>query len=248
MPNKKMERFTARARRILSLAQQATEERNHSVIGTEHLLMALLREEGGVAGRVLRDLGLQERHVEQLIDAMTTHTARVPNSALDLSPGTKRVLELAVDEARRMGHHYLGTEHLLLALVRQTDGTAIGILKRCDITPEEVRRQTRKVLQEGPIKPAQPTPPVEVPSQPARVSAAKNPTLQVSVTDTQTGTVKFDLALPLNQVEAILDAVYDLIDAGENGKVVVDDSDHAQRIEIHIDNNEQSESGDSDAH
>jgi ATP-dependent Clp protease ATP-binding subunit ClpC len=69
---------------------------------------------------------------------------------MDLSPSTKKVLELAVDEARRMGHHYIGTEHLLLGLVRQTDGVAIEVLKRLNVNPEDVRRQTRRMLQENP--------------------------------------------------------------------------------------------------
>ncbi|MBZ0302160.1 MAG: ATP-dependent Clp protease ATP-binding subunit [Anaerolineae bacterium] len=155
MPNK-MERFTQRARRVLSLAQEEAERLQHNYIGTEHLLLGLMREEGGVAGRVLRDLGLEQRRVEELVERLTRATTRTPNAQLDLSPGTKRVLELAVDEARRMGHHYIGTEHLLLGLVRQSEGVAIDVLKRLGVSPEEVRRQTRRVLQESPVPPNQP--------------------------------------------------------------------------------------------
>ncbi|MBC7812217.1 MAG: ATP-dependent Clp protease ATP-binding subunit [Burkholderiales bacterium] len=147
-----MERFTQRARRVLSLAQEEAERLQHNYIGTEHLLLGLLREEGGVAGRVLRDLGLEQRRVEELVERMTRASARTTTTQLDLSPGTKRVLELAVDEARRMGHHYIGTEHLLLGLVRQSEGVAIDILKRLGVSPEEVRRQTRRVLQESPVQ------------------------------------------------------------------------------------------------
>ncbi len=157
MPNK-MERFTQRARRVLSLAQEEAERLQHNYIGTEHLLLGLMREEGGVAGRVLRDLGLEQRRVEELVERLTRATTRTPSSQLDLSPGTKRVLELAVDEARRMGHHYIGTEHLLLGLVRQSEGVAIDVLKRLGVSPEEVRRQTRRVLQESPMQPNQPNP------------------------------------------------------------------------------------------
>lgn len=156
MPNNKMERFTQRARRVLSLAQEEAERLQHNYIGTEHLLLGLMREEGGVAGRVLRDLGLEPRRVEELVEQMTRASARTSPAALDLSPGTKRVLELAVDEARRMGHHYIGTEHLLLGLVRQSDGVAIDVLKRLGISPEEIRRQTRRVLQESPVQSNQP--------------------------------------------------------------------------------------------
>ncbi len=153
MPNK-MERFTQRARRVLSLAQEEAERLQHSYIGTEHLLLGLMREEGGVAGRVLRDLGLDQRRVEELVERMTRAGQRTANARLDLSPGTKKVLELAVDEARRMGHHYIGTEHLLLGLVRQSEGIAIDVLKRLNVSPEEVRRQTRRVLQESPLQPS----------------------------------------------------------------------------------------------
>ncbi len=152
----KMERFTQRARRVLSLAQEEAERLQHNYIGTEHLLLGLMREEGGVAGRVLRDLGLEQRRVEELVERMTRASPRTSNTQLDLSPGTKKVLELAVDEARRMGHHYIGTEHLLLGLVRQTEGVAIDVLKRLGISPEEIRRQTRRVLQESPVQPQNP--------------------------------------------------------------------------------------------
>ncbi len=152
MPNK-MERFTQRARRVLSLAQEEAERLVHSQIGTEHLLLGLMREEGGVAGRVLRDLGLDPRRVEELVTRLTdSDDPRTQNSNLDLSLGTKKVLELAVDEARRMGHHYIGTEHLLLGLVRQPEGVAIEVLRRLSVSPEDVRRQTRRVLQESPMQ------------------------------------------------------------------------------------------------
>jgi len=132
-----MERFTQRARRVLSLAQEEAERLQHSYIGTEHLLLGLMREEGGVAGRVLRDLGLDQRRVEELVERMTRAGQRTQNARLDLSPGTKKVLELAVDEARRMGHHYIGTEHLLLGLVRQSEGIAIDVLKRLTLAPKK---------------------------------------------------------------------------------------------------------------
>jgi ATP-dependent Clp protease ATP-binding subunit ClpC len=148
-----MERFTQRARRVLSLANEEAERLKHNYIGTEHLLLGLMREDGGVAGRVLRDLGLELPKVERLVEELTRATSRSSSGGqIDLSAGTKRVLELAVDEARRMGHHYIGTEHLLLGLVRQSEGVAIDVLKKLAISPEEVRRQTRRVLQESPVQ------------------------------------------------------------------------------------------------
>ncbi len=151
MPNK-MERFTQRARRVLSLANDEAGRLQHRLIGTEHLLLGLMREEGGVAGRVLRDLGLDLRRVEELVTRLSTSEGKSSSAQLDLSPGTKKVLELAVDEARRMGHHYIGTEHLLLGLVRQQEGIALDVLRRLGVSPEEVRRQTSKVLQESPVQ------------------------------------------------------------------------------------------------
>jgi ATP-dependent Clp protease ATP-binding subunit ClpC len=187
-----MERFTQRARRVLSLAQEEAERLQHSYIGTEHLLLGLMREDGGVAGRVLRDLGLDQRRVEDLVERMTRAGQKTGNARLDLSPGTKKVLELAVDEARRMGHHYIGTEHLLLGLVRQPDGVAIEVLKRLNVSPEEVRRQTRRVLQESPVqrstdRPTNSTTNTNDPQRPAspspRKTAVKTPLVDQLATD-----------------------------------------------------------------
>ena len=170
----KMERFTQRARRVLSLAQEEAERFQHNYIGTEHLLLGLIREDGGVAGRVLRELGLDHRRVEELVERMTRATARTTTIQPELSPGTKRVLELAVDEARRMGHHYIGTEHLLLGLVRLPEGVAIDILKRLNVSPEEVRRQTRRVLQESPVQQKDPPP------EEAQTPSGRKPTQRAS--------------------------------------------------------------------
>jgi ATP-dependent Clp protease ATP-binding subunit ClpC len=143
-----MERFTQRARRVLSLAHQEAERMRHSYIGTEHLLLGLIREEGGVAGRVLRELGLEADRVQEIVERLTG-PGQYRGGKLDLSPGTQQVLEYAVDEARRMGHHYIGTEHLLLGLVRHGEGIAMDVLRKLGVTPEQIRRQTRRVLQES---------------------------------------------------------------------------------------------------
>ena len=143
-----MERFTQRARRVLSLAHQEAERMRQNHIGTEHLLLGLMREEGGVAGRVLRELGLEADRVQEVVERMTG-IGKSKGGKLDLAPGTQQVLELAVEEARRMGHHYIGTEHLLLGLVEYDEGMALDVLRRLGVTPEQVRRQTRRVLQES---------------------------------------------------------------------------------------------------
>src|SRR5690349_6274938 len=143
-----MERFTQRARRVLSLAHQEAERAHHSMIGTEHLLIALIEEDGGVAGRVLREMGLESERVREMVMRLTGEGKTPPGEKLELSADTQQVLELAVDEAHRLGHNYIGTEHLLLGLIR-TEGTAMEALRRLGVTPDEIRRQTRRVLQES---------------------------------------------------------------------------------------------------
>jgi len=147
----KMERFTQRARRVLSLAHEEAERLHHNYIGTEHLLLGLIREEGGVAGRVLRELGLEPARVKEMIERMTG-IGRHAGGKIDLAPGTEHVLQLAVDEARQMGHHYIGTEHLLLGLIRHGEGVGLDVLRRLGVTPEQVRRQTNRLLQETPTR------------------------------------------------------------------------------------------------
>jgi ATP-dependent Clp protease ATP-binding subunit ClpC len=146
-----MERFTQRARRVLSLAHEEAERLHHNYIGTEHLLLGLIREEGGVAGRVLRDLGLDPARVKDMVERLTG-VGRHAGSRIELAPGTEQVLQMAIEEARRMGHHYIGTEHLLLGMIRQGEGVGIDVLRRLGITPEQIRRQTRRILQETPTR------------------------------------------------------------------------------------------------
>ncbi len=148
-----MEKFTQRARRVLALAHQEAERMHHSYIGTEHLLLGLIREDGGVAGRVLRELGLEPDRVQEIVERLS-ETGDYTGGKLDLSPGTQQVLEFAVDEARRMGHHYIGTEHLLLGLVRHSEGLAMNVLRKLGVTAEQIRRQTRRVLQETSAAPS----------------------------------------------------------------------------------------------
>ena len=133
-----MERFTQRARRVLSLAHQEAERMRQNYIGTEHLLMGLIREEGGVAGRVLRELGLEADRVQEIVERLTG-TGTYQGGKLDLSPGTQQVLEYAVEEARRMGHHYIGSEHILLGLIRLGEGVALDVLRKLGVTPEQIR-------------------------------------------------------------------------------------------------------------
>jgi ATP-dependent Clp protease ATP-binding subunit ClpA len=144
-----MERFTRRAKEVLQFAQASAERFHHGYIGTEHLLLGLVHVESGVAGRALRELSISELKIEALVSEITKAETSLSLVTAELSSGAKRVLELAVDEARRMGHHYIGTEHLLLGLVRLPEGKAIDVLREMGVSPEEVRRQTRRVLQDS---------------------------------------------------------------------------------------------------
>ncbi len=144
-----MDRFTQRARRVLSLAHQEAERAHQNLIGTEHLLIGLIEEEGGVAGRVLREMGLESARVREMVLRLTGEGHNPPGERIELAADTQQVLELAVEEARRMGHHYIGTEHLLLGLILIDGSTAMEVLRRLGVTPDEIRRQTRRILQES---------------------------------------------------------------------------------------------------
>ena len=143
-----MERLTQRARRVLSLAHQEAERLRHNYIGTEHLLLGLIREEGGVAARVLRELGLEAQRVEQFVERLAPPGKSSSSKKIDLSPGTQQVLQYAFDEAKKLGSSYVSTEHLLLGLLRYGEGIALNVLRKLGVTPEQIRRQTRRVLQE----------------------------------------------------------------------------------------------------
>jgi len=141
-----MERFTQRARRVLSLAHQEAERSRQNKIGTEHLLLGLMEEEGGVAGRVLRELGMDSDRMLEMVERVAGSGCYV-GGKIELAPETQQVLEQAVEEARRLGHHYIGTEHILLGLVGG-EGTAMDVLRKLGVTPDQIRRQTRRVLNE----------------------------------------------------------------------------------------------------
>jgi len=142
-----MERFTQRARRVLSLAHQEAERARNNFIGTEHLLIGLMDEEGGVAGRTLRELGLTTERVREMVKRVSVISDNFDSSRVELAADTQQVLEYSVEEARRLGHHYFGTEHIMLGLMR-VESTAMDVLSRLGVNADQVRRQTRQVLNE----------------------------------------------------------------------------------------------------
>ena len=148
----KFDRFTRRARRVLTLAQEEAQRLNHNYIGTEHLLLGLIREENGVAVKVLRELGVRPQRVKDMVERTVGQGQRTMfSSKLTLTPRTKHVIELAVDEARLMGHHYIGTEHLLLGLVREGEGVAVNVLRSMGVNLEKARAQAERLMAESPV-------------------------------------------------------------------------------------------------
>lgn len=146
----KFDRFTKKARRVLQLAQEEAQRLNHNYIGTEHLLVGLVREENGVASKVLTELGVDPNQVLRSVEKTVGRGDRPPFGKPTLAPRTKRVIELAVDEARLMGHHYISTEHLLLGLVREGEGIAVNVLRGLGVSLERVRTQTARSILQAP--------------------------------------------------------------------------------------------------
>jgi len=142
----RFDRFTERARRVLSLSQEEAQSFQHNYIGTEHLLLGLVREGGGVAARVLDNLGVELDQVRTVVEQIIGRGDHIVLGEIGLTPRAKKVIELAVDEARRLNHHYIGTEHLLLGLVREGEGIAAGVLASLGVNLEKVRTQTIQVL------------------------------------------------------------------------------------------------------
>jgi len=150
------DRFSDRAKRVLALAQDEAMRFNHNYIGTEHILIGLIREEEGVAARALRTLGVELDKARTALGFFVGRgDAATAPSEITLSPRTKKIIELAIDEARRLGNRGVGTEHLLLGLAREGEGIASGILESLGITMNNVRRAVMETL--GQMKPDVPT-------------------------------------------------------------------------------------------
>lgn len=145
----RFDKFTERARRVLTLAQEEAKRFHHSYIGTEHLLLGLVRDGEGVASRVLTNLGVDLNRVRSAVEFIMGRGDQPTSKQIGLTPRAKKVIELAVDEARRFSHYYIGTEHLLLGLVREGDGIAAGVLESLGLNLDKVRAETLKVLSQG---------------------------------------------------------------------------------------------------
>ncbi len=142
----RFEKFSERARRVLSLAQEEAQRFNHNYIGTEHILLGLVRETEGVAARVLSGLSVDLTKVRSAVEFIIGRGERPAQGEIGLTPRAKKVVELAVDEARRMNHTYIGTEHLLIGLLREGEGVAAGVLESLGVNLEKVRAETHRIL------------------------------------------------------------------------------------------------------
>ena len=140
------ERFTDRARRVVVLAQEEARELGHNYIGTEHLLLGLLREREGIAARALEELGISLDAVRREVKQIIGQGEGMPSGHIPFTPRAKKVLELSLREARQLGHHYIGTEHILLGLIREGQGVAAQVLVKLGADLNRVRAQVIQVL------------------------------------------------------------------------------------------------------
>ena len=145
----RFDKFTERARRVLTLAQEESLRFNHNYIGTEHLLLGLVRESEGVAAKVLANLGVDLKKVRSAVEFTIGRGDRPVAGEIGLTPRAKKVIELAVDEARRLSHHYIGTEHLLLGLLREGKGIAADVLGSLGVGLDDARREVVRVLSQA---------------------------------------------------------------------------------------------------
>src|SRR5437764_11503972 len=140
------ERFTERARQVIVLAQDETRTLKHNYIGTEHILLGLLREEEGLAARVLDTLDITVEEVRAQVARIVGQGDEVTSGQIPFTPRAKKVLELALREALSLGHNYIGTEHILLGLVRANEGVAARILLDFDADSEKIRNEVIRML------------------------------------------------------------------------------------------------------
>ncbi len=145
----RFDKFSERARRVLSLAQEEAQRLNHNYIGTEHILLGLVKEEEGVAARVLINMGVSLPKMRSAVEYVIGPGEKVTSAGTGLTTRAKRVIELAIDEARQMGHNYIGTEHLLLGLLREADGVAAGVLDSFSVTLEKARAEITRFLSQN---------------------------------------------------------------------------------------------------
>jgi len=174
------ERFTDRARRVVVLAQEEARMLNHNYIGTEHILLALIREDEGVAAKALTALGISLAATRQAVEDIIGRGMQAPSGHIPFTPRSKKVLELSLREALQLGSDYIGTEHILLGLIREGDGVAAQVLVSSGVDLNRARQQVIQLLHglrepDAPLSAAVSAPPLSV-SAPPPFSASAPPT------------------------------------------------------------------------
>ena len=145
----RFEKFSERARRALTRAQEEAQRFGHNYIDTEHILLGLVAEEDSVASKVLINLGVLPNKIRAAVEFVVGRGERSAIGEVGLTPRAKRVIELAVDEARRLNHSYIGTEHLLLGLLRDREGAAVGVLESFGVNFEKAQNEINNVLSQS---------------------------------------------------------------------------------------------------
>ena len=140
------ERFTDRARRVVVLAQEEARMLQHNYIGTEHLLLGLIHESEGIAAKALESLGIGLEAVRQQVEEIIGQGQQAPSGHIPFTPRAKKVLELSLREAIQLGHSYIGTEHILLGLIREGDGVAAQVLVRLGADLNRTRQRVIDML------------------------------------------------------------------------------------------------------
>src|SRR5216683_659695 len=144
------ERFTDRARKVMQLANQEAQRFKHEYIGTEHILLGLAKEGAGVAANVLKNLDINLEKIRREVEKIVVFGPdEVTMGKLPQTPRAKKVIEYAIEEARNLNHNYVGTEHLLLGLLREHDGVAAQVLMNLGLKLEEVREEVLNLLGAG---------------------------------------------------------------------------------------------------
>src|SRR5215813_14041507 len=144
------ERFTDRARKVMQLANQEAQRFNHEYIGTEHVLLGLIKEGSGVAANVLKNLDIDLRKIRLEVEKLVqSGPDMVTMGKLPQTPRAKKVIEYAMEEARNLNHNYVGTEHILLGLLREQEGVAAQVLMNLGLKLEDVREEVLSLLGHG---------------------------------------------------------------------------------------------------
>ncbi|MEP0845492.1 MAG: NDP-hexose 4-ketoreductase, partial [Phycisphaerae bacterium] len=171
------ERFTDRARKVMALANQEAQRFNHDYIGTEHILLGLVKEGSGVGANVLKNLGVDLRKVRLEVEKLVkSGPEMVTMGKLPQTPRAKRVIEYAIEEARNLNHNYVGTEHLLLGLLREQDGVAAQVLQNLGLKLEDVREEVLNLLGAG-VEPEDPAAAAAASGETKKSGKSKTPAL-----------------------------------------------------------------------